>query len=131
MKVHLTGALAHGQKKAFIYAWTPKFHMDTNITVNVLIRSLLEVAKEYNGHLPNTLYLQLDNSAKECKNKYVIAFSTWLVKLGIFRKVKLGYLMPGHTHEDVDQMFSRVSTHLLLHDAPTIPDRLQAYTTVQ
>ncbi|KAI8517525.1 hypothetical protein Bbelb_035420 [Branchiostoma belcheri] len=46
-------------------------------------------------------------------------------------QVKLGYLMPGHTHEDVDQMFSRVSTHLLLHDAPTIPDRLQAYTTVQ
>eukprot|EP00058_Branchiostoma_floridae_P022020 XP_002607510.1 hypothetical protein BRAFLDRAFT_69941 [Branchiostoma floridae] len=45
MKVHLTGALAHGQKKAFIYAWTPKFHMDTNITVNVLIRILLEIAK--------------------------------------------------------------------------------------
>ncbi|KAI8496713.1 ATP binding [Branchiostoma belcheri] len=125
LRVHLTGALAHGQERAFIYAWTEKFRMDTNITVNVLICVLLELAKDYNGHLPNTLYLQLDNSAKECKNKYIIAFAAWLVHLHIFRKVKLGYLMPGHTHEDVDQMFSRFSTHLERKDAPTIPELLQ------
>ncbi|KAI8517519.1 hypothetical protein Bbelb_035360 [Branchiostoma belcheri] len=85
-----------------------------------------------NGHLPNTLYLQLDNSVKECKNNYIIAFAAWLVHLRIFRKVKLCYLMNGHTHEDVDQMFSRFSTHLERKDAPTIPELLQqlsnAYT---
>ncbi|XP_078694222.1 uncharacterized protein LOC144923518 [Branchiostoma floridae x Branchiostoma belcheri] len=123
LKLHLTGALVHGQGRAFVYAWTDKFHMDTNITVNVLIDILLDLAKGYDGgHLPNTLYLQLDNSAKECKNKYIIAFACWLVHLRIFRKVKLGYLMPGHTHEDVDQLFSRFSTHLQREDAPTVPE---------
>ncbi|XP_078574037.1 uncharacterized protein LOC144860600 [Branchiostoma floridae x Branchiostoma japonicum] len=126
LKFHLTGVLAHGQKKSFIYAWTPKFHMDTNITVNVLISVLQDLSKGYGGHLPGTLYLQLDNSAKECKNKYIIAFCAWLVKRQIFRKVKLGYLMPGHTHEDVDQMFSRISTYLERHDATSLPELFQA-----
>ncbi|CAH1271076.1 LAMB1 [Branchiostoma lanceolatum] len=128
LRVHLTGALVHGQQRAFVYAWTEKFRMDTNITVNVLISILLELAKDYNGHLPNTLYLQLDNSAKECKNKYIIAFAAWLVHLRVFRKVKLGYLMPGHTHEDVDQMFSRFSTHLDKRNAATIPELFQRLT---
>ncbi|KAI8489926.1 hypothetical protein Bbelb_322870 [Branchiostoma belcheri] len=88
MKFHLTGVLAHGQNRAFIYGWTPKFHMDTNITVNVLVGVLQELAK-----------------------------------------VKLGYLMPGHTHEDVDQLFSRISLHLQHNDATTLPELFQAIKT--
>ncbi|KAI8493038.1 ATP binding [Branchiostoma belcheri] len=42
--------------------------------------------------------------------------------------VKVGYLMPGHAHEDVDQMFSRFSVHLSRHDAPTVPDLLNLLT---
>ncbi|XP_019632017.1 PREDICTED: uncharacterized protein LOC109475697, partial [Branchiostoma belcheri] len=58
------------------------FHDDSHFLQQALTEA------DYNGHLPNTLYLQLDNSAKECKNKYIIAFATWLVHLRIFRKVK-------------------------------------------
>ncbi|XP_035700213.1 uncharacterized protein LOC118432704 [Branchiostoma floridae] len=36
--------------------------------------------------------------------------------------------MPGHTHEDIDQMFSRFSTHLEREDAPTIPELFQHLT---
>ncbi|CAH1242459.1 Hypp6730 [Branchiostoma lanceolatum] len=43
---------------------------------------------EKGGRPPSTLYLQLDNSTKENKNKYMIAFCTWLVKLKIFQKLK-------------------------------------------
>ncbi len=36
-----------------------------------------------------------------------MAFAALLVEKKIFRKVKIGFLMKGHTHEDVDQVFSR------------------------
>ncbi|KAI8489490.1 ATP binding [Branchiostoma belcheri] len=122
MKIHLTGVLAHGQRKSYVYAWTSKYRMDVNITTNVLIDVLTDISKEKRGRLPSTLYLQLDNSAKENKNKFMIAFCTWLVKLQIFQKVKLGYLMAGHTHEDIDQMFSRFSVRLQRQDATTVTE---------
>ena len=64
------------------------------------------------GQPPRSLYLQMDNCACENKNKYVFAFCSLLVELGIFRKIKVSFQMVGHTHEDVDQMFSRYSTYL-------------------
>ena len=46
-------------------------------------------------------------------------------------QVKLGFLMKGHTHEDVDQLFSRISTHTAKHNVPTLSSLLnhipQAY----
>ena len=37
--------------------------------------------------LPPTLYLQLDNCYRDCKNKHILGFCALLVKAGIFRKV--------------------------------------------
>ncbi|CAN0120568.1 unnamed protein product, partial [Heterosigma akashiwo] len=51
------------------------------------------------------LYIQFDNCS-ENKNKTVFAFLSHLVQLGLFRKVKSGFLMVGHTHEDLDAYFS-------------------------
>jgi len=36
--------------------------------------------------------------------------------------VKLGFLVVGHTHEDIDQMFSCVARRLLKHDAVTLKE---------
>ena len=57
------------------------------------------------------LYLQFDNCGKN-KNKVLIGFVTDLVRRGVFVKAKLGFLMVGHTHEDIDQFFSIISIHL-------------------
>jgi hypothetical protein len=35
-----------------------------------------------------------------------------LVELKIVKKITVNFLPVGHTHEDVDQMFSRISEHL-------------------
>ncbi|KXJ22492.1 hypothetical protein AC249_AIPGENE2579 [Exaiptasia diaphana] len=40
----------------------------------------------------------------------------------IFKKVRLSYLMVGHTHEDIDQMFSRISVTLRKSDAVTLEE---------
>uniref|UniRef100_A0A8W8MM29 DUF7869 domain-containing protein n=1 Tax=Magallana gigas TaxID=29159 RepID=A0A8W8MM29_MAGGI len=43
----------------------------------------------------------------EMRHMYVLAFMAYLVERKIFRKVKISFLMVGHTHEDVDQVFSK------------------------
>jgi hypothetical protein len=53
--------------------------------------------------------LQLDNSGKDNKNQFVMAFSSELVMRGIFETVQMSFLMVGHTHEDVDALFSKVA----------------------
>ncbi|XP_061170056.1 uncharacterized protein LOC133179284 [Saccostrea echinata] len=75
-----------------------------------------------NKSLPLTLYLQAGNSAKDNRNHILMGFLANLVQRGIFKKIK--FLMVGHTHEDVDQMFSRLSVHLSRMAVPTL-SRLQ------
>jgi len=58
------------------------------------------------------LYVQLDNTSRENKNKYTMAYFNMLVQKKIFKKIKIGFLLVGHTHDQIDQMFSRISTKL-------------------
>ena len=39
-------------------------------------------------------------------------------------QIKLNFLMVGNTHEDVDQMFSRISALMARKDAHTLPQLL-------
>jgi hypothetical protein len=59
--------------------------------------------------LPKRLYLQLDNSAKDNKNRVVMAFCSLLTARGIFKEVTVGFLVVGHIHEDIDAYFSYLS----------------------
>ena len=95
----------------------------SNLTIKILIRTLNELEKP----LPPVLYLQLDNCFRENKNKFVMAFCALLVKFKFFSKVwfkfanfesitcfqvRINFLRIGHTHEDIDQFFSRISVGL-------------------
>ena len=59
---------------------------------------------------PTHLNVQLDN-ASDNKSKAHLAFFAHLVEAGLFESVSLNYLLTGHTHEDIDQMFSVISHH--------------------
>ncbi|XP_066926716.1 uncharacterized protein [Clytia hemisphaerica] len=105
LKTHLTGALDHGQKpfcKLDLFQWPH----DSNLTLNILVLILSRRTS-----LPDTLYLQMDNCYRECKNQYVVSFLALLVHLEVFKKIKLNFMMKGHTHDDIDQFFSRISTN--------------------
>lgn len=77
----MTGAIVHGYgTSVFIEAHT--WPHDSNLVLNILMELLK--TREF---LPEVLYLQLDNTARENKNKYVLAFLALLVEEGIFSEV--------------------------------------------
>ncbi|KAL3685041.1 hypothetical protein R1sor_003063 [Riccia sorocarpa] len=54
----------------------------------------------------------MDNSAKDNKNLHVLAFCSELVIRGVFETLEVNFLMVGHTHEDVDVLFSKVHENI-------------------
>jgi hypothetical protein len=114
IKFHLIGSLVHGlgfqghllQSRK----WT-RCASDTNITV--LIRTISWVMK-ITGQikLPEILHLQLDNCVKENKCNEFFAFLHYLVYIGAFKEIYVNYCVVGHTHIDIDQVFSRLSSRL-------------------
>lgn len=75
-------------------------------------------------HQPPTLYLQADNCYAENKNQFMLAFLSMLVLRGVFREIYLYFLPSGHTHEDVDQMFSVFRKELNISSAELPEDLL-------
>ncbi|KXJ18305.1 hypothetical protein AC249_AIPGENE23463 [Exaiptasia diaphana] len=126
LKSHVTGAISHGHRRVFSFVDLLQWKHDTNLTLNVLLQIFLRIAKE--KRLPPYLLLQMDNCYRECKNKYVMAFASYLVEIELFKEVYVSYLMVGHTHEDVDQFFSRISLKLRSNNVWTLP---QLHNTIR
>ena len=94
---------------------------DENVQTNQWFcgHSLVRTLKAHllkNGSLPDVLYLQLDNASSSNKNRFVLFFCGLLVAWKLVRKVKVSFLPVGHTHEDIDQMFSRFASALRRND---------------
>jgi hypothetical protein len=73
------------------------------------------------------LYLQLDNSAKDNKNRFVMAFCSLLTARGIFKEVTVGFLVVEHTHEDLDAYFSYLSKLLKQKNTYVFADLMKAF----
>ena len=52
----------------------------------------------------------MDNCARENKNKYVMAYLSYLIKCNIFDNIEMNFLPVGHTHIDIDAMFGNFHT---------------------
>jgi hypothetical protein len=101
LKTHITGVLVHGHG-AFIYTCPQKFKGGTNLTVEVLTRVLKNIEQKYLKEkklLPNKLFIQLDNTCKENRNKILFSFFDLLLRRGIFNEIYISFLPVGHTHE--------------------------------
>jgi hypothetical protein len=108
LQCKLFGAMVHGFG-TFLFWSTCQLKTGTNLTIEVLRRTLIKIHSEF-GFLPPILHLQLDN-ASDNKSRLFLAFIAYLVQEGVFLKVKLTYLIVGHTHEDIDQYFSVISRY--------------------
>jgi hypothetical protein len=59
----------------------------------------------------HTLYLQVDNYWRKNKNTTMLHYLGMLVYFGWFKTIEIYSLTPGHTHKDIDQMFSTWNIH--------------------
>ena len=83
-------------------------------------------AEKISGELPPVLYLQLDNCWRENKNNVLMNWCASLVERGLFPGgIEIGFLPVGHTHNEVDQIASRISIALRRRDILT-PEHLIA-----
>jgi hypothetical protein len=111
-RMHVMGALVHGFG-AFAGLYSDSCKAGHNVTCHALVRVLCLVANKRGG-LPPHLNLQLDNTVRQCKGQYICGFLAWLILKGIFESITVGYLPVGHTHEDIDQFFSRSPQWLIV-----------------
>jgi hypothetical protein len=54
----------------------------------------------------------MDNCVKDNKNQHLLAFLSLLMVRDVFEEVKLGFVVVGHTHEDIDGCFGYLSKKL-------------------
>ena len=52
----------------------------------------------------------------------MFALCATLVRLGFFQEVELSFLIVGHTHEDIDQRFSCISSTLKRSDVDSLKE---------
>ena len=81
--------------------------------------------------LPMKLYLQLDNSTKDNKNKYPMVFFSLLTARGVFKETQAGFLLIGHTHEDIDAYFSHLLKPLKRKNTLVLADLMKAFMQSQ
>ncbi len=62
--------------------------------------------------LPKKLLLQMDNCVKDNKHQHLLKFLSLLTTRDVFEEVKLGFLVVGHTHGDIDGCFGYLSKKL-------------------
>lgn len=109
--MRLVGVKVHGIGE-YVFLVDTTVKGGANLMTEVLRLTLLDL--EQRNKLPTInpiLYLQLDN-CKENKNRVLFGFLAHLVDRGVFEQVQVGFLMVGHTHEDIDQFFSVISSWL-------------------
>jgi hypothetical protein len=106
--VEAVGTICHSTDERHYMFYLPVWPKGSNLIITVLFLRLFALLSDAatHGRHPPVLWLQLDNTARENKNKWMFAFLSWLVHLGWFLEVVVSFLPCGHTHVDVDQMFS-------------------------
>jgi hypothetical protein len=124
VKIHLCGVLVYG---IGLYAdvWIDAHHKhDSNQVITMVMHVIADVRRR-KGQLPLTLRIHADNTTHENKNIYMFALCAVLVGLGYFQEVQLGFLIVGHTHEDIDQCFSIISNTLKRTNIDSLKELLE------
>jgi hypothetical protein len=83
----------------------------------------------------------MDNCVKNNKNCHLLTFLSLLITREVFEEVQLGFLVVGHTHEDIDESFGYslkklkkqnnyvmadlMKTFMFSQDRPFIPQLIQ------
>lgn len=107
LKIKTTFVKVHGTGSLLLVTFPDTEKQGGNLTVECIMRGIRFAMKFGNiGKLRN-LYIQLDNvSSNKCYT--IISSMTALVSTGVCKKIKIHYLIVGHTHEDIDALIGIV-----------------------
>jgi hypothetical protein len=115
LKQSLTAVHFHG-RDTYIFPSSKFVKGGSNWTIQCLLEALSsEAHKEGHVNFPRTWFIQMDNCSGDNKNKFVFSFLSTLVAKGYFDTIVVSFLPVGHTHEDVDQLFSILAARLALN----------------
>jgi len=124
LKLHITGVINHSNNDRFFYGSLDHWPHGSNFIIsvmNIYLSYYNELLQTQQKPWPTTLFLQLDNCWKENKNKYVFSYLSTLIQRHLFDEIYMYCLPTGHTHEDIDQLFSSFTIHYWKHGFRSIP----------
>lgn len=107
LKVHVTGLIDHRNNVRKLWFVPDHWdgHMGANYTISLLHDYIRELLTKQTPRCEK-LWIQMDNCGKDNKNQYIFGYLAFLIHLGWFKEINVSMLMVGHTHADIDQMFS-------------------------
>ena len=106
-RLALTGVIAHGFCTTLHWA-NENLEHGAACFLEVLVRTICKVqqiCQQRKVPFPQHLVIQSDNTVAQAKNSLTLLFLGVLVSRGYFSTAVLNFLMVGHTHEDIDQLF--------------------------
>lgn len=122
---HFQGMITHG-KRFTIFRSFGNVGKGTNVAVYSWLRHL-EIEYRRIGHLPDTLFFQIDGGGENA-NEILVGVAELLVHWGLTKRIFLTRLPVGHTHEDIDGKFGNIWQYTKMFNILT-PQR-QAELTV-
>lgn len=123
LEVGIVGTICHNTGKRCLQLTMPDVKKGADSNISALFWEILSMLKHYkdqNLQQPAILFIQMDNGS-ENKNRWMFGFILMLIYWKWFLEVNIYFLQPGHTHEDVDQMFSTLSLWLDTNSVGSIP----------
>ena len=115
----LTRIIVHGQCVAAFFA-EPSITKGASWTIELLAHVFHVLTQQGYDLRSYECSLHGDNCSKEIKSNSVAKFLALMVARSRLRKAHIQTLMTGHSHEDIDQMFSLMGSYLAtqreLHD---------------
>lgn len=118
---HVQGIMVAGRNASMEFAYA-NIKNNANMNITTLHQAIVneqQRRKDEGRPMPEVLYIQMDN-VNSNKSKLLFAYLAVLLLNKVFKKVKVNFLLVGHTHENIDQMFSRVSIALRTVDCLTL-----------
>ena len=70
-------------------------------------------------------------TASDSKNHYVFMFLSLLSALGVFITIEVGFLLVGHTHEDIEGTYGKMSSSLKSEDIYSLPEMMDTYCKIE
>ena len=119
----LSAVLCHGWCTCIFTAEEELSH-GASAFCEILCRAVDEVqriSRETGRPIPQHLVVQSDNTTAQTKNSLSSVFMAYLVAKGKFATATLNFLTVGHTHEDVDRLFSLILLTVLQRQRWEVP----------